>query len=397
MNETELRPAIIGPFGPAQLACLRSWNSLGLAPVFIHIQEPWWSVRPALKLAGYRRFTTEELATSEGVAALLAFLERERVGGVTCLSDEMAIWLNELRPRMPSMTKVWLPESRVIRFLSSKSAQIGLAQRVGLATLRTFEIRRSVDELPDDVRFPMVARPDGPGAVAPSFKAAFIASRDHLREFTARFDRISRPIVLQQYIEGPNLVIHGYRGAGGLPVGHIAFLAERKFEGLSLTVRPLALDSEVRRKCEAFCNKIDIVGCYHFDFILDIYSDICYFLEMNGRLGGTTAKVFACGYDEPASLLAAHGALPDKAFGGSLDSGRPCCNRLSLAKYLFHLASGRITPLDYRPASVWKGLRDIACGAIWWRDEIFSCNEFRSSLSYYAQWLFGRFSAPPRR
>jgi len=57
----ELRPAIIGPFGPAQLACLRSWNRLGLSPVFVQIQEGDWVIRPALKLAAHVSFTRSSL------------------------------------------------------------------------------------------------------------------------------------------------------------------------------------------------------------------------------------------------------------------------------------------------------------------------------------------------
>jgi hypothetical protein len=363
-----------------------------LSPVFIHISDDRWPVRPALGLAAYRRFTSEQLASPAGIEAILGFLESHRVHGITCLSDEMALRLNALRGRMSSTTMLWAPQSRVIRFLSSKSAQIGLARQVGLATLPSFAIRRSIAEVPDDARFPMVARPDGPGAVAPPFKAAFIASRDQLQEFVDRFDRISRPIILQRFVAGPNLVVHGYRGAGGLPMNHVGFLVERKFEGVALTIRPVTLEPGIREKCAAFCNELDIIGCYHFDFIQDVNTNITYFLELNGRLGGTTAKAFACGYDEPANLLAAHGVLPDKPFyGGS--RWRPCSNRLSLAKYLLHLAAGWTTPLDYPSMSFHKALAVIGCGALWWRDEIFSSRELKSSLSYYGQWILDKLPA----
>lgn len=379
-----LRPAIIGPFGPAQLACLRSWIGLGLSPIFIQIREAEWTVRPALKLAAYASFAPAELSEQSGVRELMAFLEKERASGITCLSDEMAIWLNRLRSAMPADTKIWLPDTRVIRFLDCKSAQTQLAQSVGFATLPTYSIDRVGTNLPGDTSFPMVARPDGAGSVTPSFKAEFIRDHHHLDRFLAQFKRISRPIVLQPFINGPNLLIHGYRGKSGRPTGCVGFEVERKFEGVSLTIRPCKLDRELQRCVEEFCNKIDIVGCYHFDFIMNSRSHQPYFLEMNGRLGGTTAKVFASGYDEPASLLVAHGVLDREVLDHQV-SYRRCANKMSLAKYLMHLAGGRTTPLDYPIANRWKNMRDIGLGMILWRDEVFTVRDIPSTLSYYRQ------------
>lgn len=384
-----LRPAIIGPFGPAQLACLRSWIGLGLSPIFIQIREAARIVRPALKLAAYASFAPAELSERSGVRELMAFLEKERASGITCLSDEMAIWLNRMRSEMPADTKIWLPDTRVIRFLDCKSAQTQLAQSVGFATLPTYSIDRVGADLPGDASFPMVARPDGAGSVTPSFKAEFIRDRRHLDRFLAQFIRISRPIVLQPFISGPNLLIHGYRGKAGRPSGCVGFTVERKFEGVSLTIRSCKLDRELQHCVEEFCNRIDIVGCYHFDLIVDDRSHQPYFLEMNGRLGGTTAKVFAAGYDEPASLLVAHGVL-DRTVLDHPVSRRRCANKMSMAKYLMHLAAGRTTLLDYPVATRWKNMRDIGLGMILWRDEVFTVRDLSSTLSYYQQVITGK-------
>jgi len=380
----ELRPAIIGPFGPAQLACLRSWNRLGLSPVFVQIQEGDWVIRPALKLAAHVSFTRSELATQAGSSRLMRFLHTERVSGITCLSDDMAIWLNALRPAMPTGTEVWLPDTRVIQFLASKSAQAELAREVGFGTLPTYFIDRTGGRLPDNVSFPLIARPDGPGTVIPSFKAEFIPDRRYLDEFLSRFERISCPLVLQPFIRGPNLVIHGYRAKAGRTTGCTGFEVIRKFEGLALTIRPCGLDHELQRHVEAFCNRIDIVGCYHFDLVVDHRSRQPYFLEMNGRLGGTTAKALACGYDEPASLLVAYGNLGRNVVDRS-PSRRRCTNKMGLAKYLISLTAGRTTPLDYPGASLLKDIFGVVSETIFWRDEVFSLRDISSSFSYYLQ------------
>ena len=387
-----LRPAIIGPFGPAQLACLKSWSRLGLSPIFVRIEDNARAVRPAIRLAGYRRFTGKELATSAGLAAFLRFLETEQVSGVTCLADDLAIWLNGLRDVLPPGTKIWLPDNRVIDFLQSKSAQLALAREVGFAVLPTFRLGQSSDAPPEVGQFPLVARPDRPGAVAPSFKAEFIANQIGLGRFLSRFERISAPLVLQRFVDGPNLIVHGCRGRAGRFIDHVAFLAERKFEGVSLTIRPCPLDDALRQKCEAFCHKLDIVGCYHFDMIIDKTSGTAYFLELNGRFGGTTARALACGYDEPARLLAAHGEW-DRRVLGYPASTRTCSNKLILAKYLLHIAAGRTTPLDYPPAPRWKRMLDVGLGMILWRDEILGFRNFRLAMSFYAQIFLDKLSA----
>jgi hypothetical protein len=393
----QLRPAIIGPFGPAQLACLRSWMRLGLSPIFVQVRESERVIRPALRLGAYKSFLPADLATQSGTQELIRFLEAGKASGITCLSDEMAIWLNGLRPVMPAGTKVWLPDTPVIQFLDSKSAQTELARSVGFATLPTHFIDRAGGDLPNDVSFPMVARPDGAGTVVPSFKAEFIPNRAHLDTFLARFKLISRPIVLQPFISGPNLVIHGYRGKSGRPIGHTGFEVERKFEGVSLVIRSSELDRELRRCVEKFCDRIDIVGCYHCDLIVDQRSRRSYFLEMNGRLGGTTGKAFASGYDEPASLLVAHGILDRKVLDHPI-LRRRCTNKMSLAKYLIHLATGQTTPLDYPVATAWRNMFDIGLGMVSWRDEVFTARDLPSSFSYYLQVVtskvFGRQELP---
>jgi len=48
-----------------------------------------------------------------------------------------------------------------------------------------------------------------------------------------------------------------------------------------------------------------LTGPFHFDLIANEANGKVYFLEINCRLGGTTAKVAHLGYDEPGALLAA--------------------------------------------------------------------------------------------
>jgi predicted ATP-grasp superfamily ATP-dependent carboligase len=391
-----LRPAIIGPFGPAQLACLRSWGRLDLCPIFIRVDEGAPAVYPSLKLGAYRRFRSSELKTCAGLAELLKFLETERVSGITCVGEDLAKWLNGLQNRVPAATKIWVPENRVIEFLLSKPSQIEFARDVGLAVLPTCRVDRSCLKVPNTVQFPVVARPAGSGIVSPDFKAKFIESQEHLETFIGAFERLEEPLILQPFVSGPNLVVHGYRGRDGSIMDHIGFLGERKFEGLALTIRHFALPEDLKNKCAEFCNRLGIVGCYHFDFVIDGKSGMPYFLELNGRFGGTTAKVLACGYDEPASLLVAHGELDPDVLRRPI-SDATCASRAALFKYLTHIAAGRISPLDYPAQSTWKAVADVGLGVIAWRDDIISCRDFASAIAYFAQFTLDKLRPRARR
>jgi hypothetical protein len=108
----------------------------------------------------------------------------------------------------------------------------------------------------------------------------------------------------------PNLVVHGARTIGGTSIGLHAFLVDRKFETVTLSIRPTVLEKDLEEKCIEFTNHFDVIGNYHFEFLIDRKNGSIYFLEINNRLGGTTAKVFALGYDEPLLALQSYGVLP---------------------------------------------------------------------------------------
>ena len=169
----ELRPAIIGPFGPAQLACLRSWIGLGCLQYLCRSKRAIGLTRPALKLAAHVSFTRSELATQAGSSRLMRFL-RYRAGQRDYLPfrryGDMAS--NASRPAMPTGTEVLA--ARYARypiplvFLASKSAQAELAREVGFGTLPTYFISSTAQAVvcQTNVSFPLVARPDGPGRSA---------------------------------------------------------------------------------------------------------------------------------------------------------------------------------------------------------------------------------------
>src|SRR5690606_1311455 len=103
--------------------------------------------------------------------------------------------------------------------------------------------------------------------------------------------------------------------------------------GVAITLKPQRTDPSLLDRCRHFVDMLGYVGVYHFDLLKDERSDAAYFLEINGRLGGTTAKVHAYGYDEPAMLLRAFGFGEHRATT-TCDTAKVIGSRQAAVKYL---------------------------------------------------------------
>ena len=120
-----------------------------------------------------------------------------------------------------------------------------------------------------------------------------------------------------------------------------AFVAPRKFEGVTLTIMPAVFPPNVEQYCRDFVESAGVTGCFHFELLFSPYDNRAWFLEINVRLGGTTDKVTRLGFDE---------------------------------------VRGDLTELDYPPSTrmrhVWRSLRDL------WttKDSIFSLSDLRGAF-----------------
>ncbi|GAB0055917.1 hypothetical protein SIID45300_00216 [Candidatus Magnetaquicoccaceae bacterium FCR-1] len=380
------RPGVLGPLGPAQLTCLRSWRKLGLQPLFVHLTPgngtPGWPGTPGHHLPIPR----DALRTSAGQTRLRDFLTANRCAGLTCLGEGDARLLRAIEPELPC--PLWLPSQRSLDFLDAKSRQAELARACGFAVLPTWHADRDHLPLIPAGAFPVVARPDGSGSAEPMFKIKILHTPAALTTWLGSFRKLDRPVLLQPFIDGPNLVIHAATDANGTPFALAAFLVRRKFEGVTLTLEPAPLDPSLRAACTAFCQGAGLHGCLHFELLLDPRDATPWFLEVNGRLGGTTGKVHLLGFDEPRLLLSAHGVLPYPPAAGTPQDG-VVCNRLALTKLL--LAMARQDPdLAHDPSGLPRTWRDLLTGFLLWRDEIFRRDDPRVTLWYLRDWLADR-------
>ena len=405
-----IRPVIVGSFGPPTLACIRSWGGQGFPVGMIWVQSRGEPQPSSKYLKDFVALPSDKLNTPDGIEIIKEFLIRFRATGITCVAESVACWLNDHRQMFPDEVAIWLPTNETIKDLISKQKQIEIARKVGFNVLPTYIIDRNsgtIDYIPKN-HFPICLRPDDPTALAPGFKVHLVYSHVELEQYIQSLKKIDRPVIAQPFMNLPNLVVHGARTVSGNSLGLQAFLVERKFEGLALTVRPVNLSKELEDKCIEFTDYFNISGCYHFDLIREEHTDSVYFLEVNARLGGTTAKVFALGYDEPLLALQAYGVVPIvKKLNTSLQKQetsnqqpatsnqqpativhRPLTNvtvssKQALLKYFYYTVRGRLTPLDYPSEPSLLRFAKTIYGFFRYRDDVFMLRDIRGSLALY--------------
>jgi hypothetical protein len=303
----------------------------------------------------------------------------------------------------PDDVAIWLPTNETIKNLISKQKQIQVARKVGFNVLPAYLVDKNSetsDHIPKD-HFPLCLRPDDPTTVIPVFKVHLVHSQEELIKYVKSMQKIAGPIVAQPFMHLPNLVVHGARTVNGDSIGLQGFLVERKFRGVTLTIRPANLEKDFVDKCVQFTDYFNVTGNYHFEFLVDKKNGSAYFLELNNRLGGTTAKVFALGYDEPLLALQAYGAVPilhqPSSIVQRLKTGieqqatinhQPLTNvtvssKQALLKYFYYTIKGRLTPLDYPSEANLARLAKTIYGFIRYRDDVFMLRDVKGSMALY--------------
>lgn len=389
-----LRPALLGPLGPPQLACLRRWGreGLDLGALFIHLTDHPLPPPRRLGIAGYLPMTRATWGSEEGLDQVTTFLSTHGATGLTCLAEGDARRLHTAAHRLPPSVGLWLPSTAALDRVASKLDQMALAEACGFSLLPSWssliesgpEGRLAWPPLPE-AAFPAVVRPSDPRGVRPPFKVRWLPNRQALNDFGRTLAMVAAPLILQPLVHGPNLLVHGARAQSGAWVHWQAFLVARKFEGLALTVTPTPLDPGLATACQCFVEQAGVVGVFHFDLLVDPATGRPHFLELNPRLGGTTAKVLAAGHDEPGWLLAAYGAMPRPEV--PLDQRAPVTvtNRLALVKCLRSLGQGTLTDLDYPRISTRRRAWDLLRGFLLWRDEVLDWRHHPASTLWYVQ------------
>ncbi|MDP2006066.1 MAG: hypothetical protein Q8K45_10360 [Rubrivivax sp.] len=375
--------AILGRLGTPQLACLRSWRRQGLRCVFLHADAaPLPRLVQALLGVPCVHLGPLRLDDPAWVARLSAALAQAGVQALTCVAEPVSEALWACRAALPAGLRIVSVQPRQAEALASKWRQHGLARAAGLQTLAGWYLRpQEPVRLPADA-FPAVVRPDVARRTAPAFKVEVVQDSAALQRLVDGLGPVSEGVVVQPLVHGPNLLVHAWRSADGRCAGHVAFRVEVKHEGLSVVLRPVEADAALLEGCARMAQALALHGVFHFDFIEDPATGRAYFLDLNPRLGGSTGKALAAGYDEPLALLATlvPGGLPASAFVGAALRGAG--GKHQALRALVSVLRGRSTAADYpcpaRGRTVAALLRFLLSG----RDEVLNLAGWRSALAF---------------
>lgn len=383
------RPVIIGSFGPPTLACIRSWGRHGLAVGMVCIRSEKETYPNSRYLSAFASLHPKYLYKKEGLVIIDDFVKKFGATGILSISEEVACWLNDSQKLINSNSTLWAPPSSVIKNVLSKQRQLDAAKIIGFDILPTYQIGNPVNEIHSipNGHFPLCLRPDEPKTISPTFKVKLVQSQEDLIRFIENLERLEKPLLAQPFMNLPNLVVHGSRTASGQSIGLQAFLVERKFQGVTLTIRPIKLADHLQNKCVDFANYFGLRGCYHFEFLADHNKDRAYFLEVNCRLGGTTAKVYGCGYNEPLLALEAYGVC---TAGRQKTINSTVSSKHALVKYLFCALRKKLTPIDYPMESHYARFIKSLYALIRYRDEVFALSDITGTLAFYRSILMSR-------
>ncbi len=374
--------AILGRLGTPQLACLRSWRRHGLRCVFLHAAErPLPPGVPAL--LGVRCVHLGPLRFDDPAwrAQLAQVMAQEAVDVLTCVSEPIGAALWQHRDAWPAGLRIAAARPQQVDVLASKWRQHALARAAGLDVLPMWQFGpRQRADVPA-AHFPLVLRPDVARRTAPAFKVEVVHDAAALQRLVDGLRPYSQGVVAQPLVQGPNLLVHGWRAADGR-AGHVVFRVDLKHGGLGVRLVPVAPDPALVAGCARMAETLGLTGVYHFDFIEDTRTGRASFLDLNPRLGGTTGKVLSAGYDEPLALLAT--LLP-----GGLPGAPVLAPRLHQAggkhqalQALLATLRGRRTPADFPSTGRARVAAQLLRYLLTGRDEVFRAAAWRSALAF---------------
>jgi hypothetical protein len=380
-----------GTFGPPSLTIARSFHTMGIS-VYLMTPGPPGAVptAPSSCFAGASMLDGRAVGSPEGMESVVNYVRKVGAQAVATLAELNCLWLARNRARFPGDCKVLLPPIKCLELLASKATQIRLAREAGFAVLPTYPIKTAADVVPIDASaYPLCLRPAAADAVKPAFKVRLARSPEELLAELRGMTILEEGLLAQPFRVLPNMVVHCASREGGDLMHADAFLADRKFEGLALRIRPMELPSGLADKIRNFSGLTALSGVYHFDFLHCPRTGESYYLEVNTRFGGTTDKVRWLGVDEAAHALQAYGLEPPRSPRRIPSARAAVTNKRATVKHLLAMLRRGGEPWDYpqesRLSAVVHSLGDLLLA----KDSIFDWRDLRGTLAFHLQGIRG--------
>lgn len=319
--------------------------------------RPWVGIEP-----GRTKIHLAQLGTAEGMAKVKAFADKVKADAIVSDDDWTLLCLARNRALFEPACRLLAPDADTLERLWDKTYQVRLAQESGFNVLPTYTLKSAADvaAIPDG-DFPVVVRPSYLNSARPNFKAKVLASRDEVSRLFETTEW-SHPPIVQRFCLGPNMILHGMRARSGKLLKLQLFNVYRKYHGFSASMEPAPLPPQLAAAARRFVEAAGLIGPFHFDLLVNSAEDKVYFLEINTRLGGSTAKTIELGYDEPGLLFRAFNAVTPKPLPPLLAHPRVTSARLNLMQAWNDLRNRR-DPLAYpqlpRTQSILAALMEI--------------------------------------
>lgn len=375
------RVLLVGDWNWPFLAVARTCRGQGIRAYLLDSgrAERRWR-RYSSCLDGGRTMDHAKFGTENGILAVRGHASELKADAVVAVDDPVLLWLARHRREFEPGCRLLMPRAEVLWWAGSKRNQTELAAEIGFDVLPTRYLsgQAGVGDVPANL-YPLVLRPDRQPGYGRFFKASQVNSPAELGAAV----RVRAPqcgtLIAQPRLSLPNLVVHGARSEAGQILRMEAFLVPRKFEGVTLTIMPTRLPARVERCCRDFLERTGITGCFHFELLLSAREGRVWFLEINTRLGGTTDKVRALGFDEPLFLLQSYGVLPVDRVRRPLKPGI-AANRRALLRHALWAVMGRLTALDYPEGTRIRQAARSARDFLLAKDSVFEWSDIRGIL-----------------
>lgn len=305
-----------------------------------------------------------EIAPPEVDAAAAARdLEAAFAGGAFDLAlglDDVALWLID-RAGVAAASAT----GPALAYALDKAKQIEAAAAAGLRTPPTVFVRGPAD-IPADLPYPAIVKPslaaelDG-GALAKG-GAFYLEGPGDAATVPIRAAE-QAPFLAQPLIHGVGEGVFGFATAAG-PVawsGHRRVRMMNPHGAGASACRPAAPEPELRAAAERFIRAIDWRGPFMLEMLRDA-AGTPWFMELNGRLWGSTALARRMGFEYPAWAVAQ--AL-DPDFTPEAPSPRPPVEVRHLGRDLLHLAFVARGPKSAFHREGWPNLLGAIPKVLW--------------------------------
>jgi hypothetical protein len=306
------------------------------------------------------------IGTEAGLEQVRRFVTSAEADGVISADELTLCWLARRRDVFEPRCRVMAPPADVLDRLLSKSVQAEIAADAGFDVLPTWHIRNTADpwNIPEQ-EFPICVRPTYPNSVGPGFKVKVLAGRNELMSWLASLHTMDRPLIAQPFRFGPNVIVHGARALSGELLALTAYRTARKYQGLAQSIERIVMPDDLEDCCRRFIGMSGTVGPFHFDLLESAAERRTYFLEMNIRMGGSTAKVIGLGHDEPGLTIEAFGMAALLQPTVIREGRRRVTSKRSLVKQILdglrNKDAGQLNyPLESRSATFLHALRELA-------------------------------------